>query len=496
MSVCSDLLLELFLFIFLFLILFFALPIYDIAFYAASFFLVGVSFASLAFSAWQVFIITLISAAIFFSYGVFKKARKAFIFIGLLHFAVFIGYFYFHFHSNYYKSDVRLNEQASFRGVVSRYPERREQSQKLEVELMEPLRGTVAIYTQIYPRYFYGDLLDISGKVQEGRNLAYFISFPKIERVAAGQGGRVKEELFAFKEKFISVFQNIFSPEEAALLSGLTLGERAEFSEEFRERLSKSGTNHIVALSGYNIALIVSLISILFSYFLSKRTAFYFTLAMIVLFVLMTGAEASVVRAAIMGIIALFAVHLGRMYSFRNAIVLAAFFMVLINPHVLVFDVGFALSFMALLGIVYVAPALRISLGLKDGGGFLGWRENMLATLSAQIAVIPILLQNFGALSPMSLPANILILSVIPFVTVFGFLVGLSGFISLFLAKVLGWFLYPFLGYIIAVIKIFSAIDIQLNLGISWFGAMLYYGLLAWFVFWVGTKTGQNTKNE
>lgn len=471
------------------------MPLYDIAFYGASFFLAGISLASLAFSAWHMFIITLISAAFFALYGVFKKVRKAFVFVALST-LIFIGYFYFHFHSNYYKPDIRLNEQVSFRGVVSRYPERREKSQKLTVELKEPLRGTVAVYTQIYPRYFYGDLLDIAGEVQEGKNRAYFISFPKIERVFAGQGGSAKEKLFAFKEKFISIFQNIFPQEEAALLSGLTLGERADFSEEFKEKLSKSGTNHIVALSGYNIALIVSLISILFSYFLSKKTAFYFTLAMIVLFVLMTGAEASVVRAAIMGIIALLAVHLGRMYSFRNAIVLAAFFMVLINPLVLVFDAGFALSFMALLGIVYVAPALRIFLRLKEGGGFLGWRENMLATLSAQVAVIPILLQNFGVLSFMSLPANVLILSAIPLVTVFGFFVGFSGFISLSLAKVLGWFLYPFLSYIIAVIKIFSAIGLQIDLGISWFGAVLYYALLAGFVVWIGRKPSRNTKNE
>ena len=471
------------------------MPLYDIAFYGASFFLAGISFASLAFSAREVFIIAFISAAILLGHGIFKKMRKAFI-LGVLLLLIFVGYFYFHFHSNYYKPDVRLNEQINFQGVVSRYPERREKSQKLTIELLEPLRGTVAIYTQIYPRYFYGDLLDIGGEVQEGRNRAYFISFPKIERVAADQGGPVKKKLFAFKEKFISIFQNIFPPEEAALLSGLTLGERAEFSEEFKEKLSKSGTNHIVALSGYNIALIVSLISILFSYFLSKKTAFYFTLAMIVLFVLATGAEASVVRAAIMGIIALLAVHLGRMYSFRNAIVLAAFFMVLINPLVLVFDVGFALSFMALLGIVYVAPALRLFLGLKESRGFLGWRENMLATLSAQVAVIPILLQNFGALSPMSLPANVLILSAIPFVTVFGFFIGFSGFVSLSLAKVLGWFLYPFLSYIIVVIKIFSAIGLQLNLGISWFGAALYYALLAGFVVWIGRRPISNTKNE
>jgi len=109
----------------------------------------------------------------------------------------------------------------------------------------------------------------------------------------------------------------------------------------------------------------------------------------------MAGAEASVVRAAIMGFLVLLAKEAGRMYSFRNAVTFAAAGMAVFDPTILVFDIGFQLSFVSLLGITHLEPALKRFFG--ERGSFLGWRENALTTLSAQLAVAPILIQNFGS---------------------------------------------------------------------------------------------------
>ena len=108
-------------------------------------------------------------------------------------------------------------------------------------------------------------------------------------------------------------------------MAGITLGERAEFSKEFKEAMSKSGTTHLVALSGYNITILVLAVAYVLNFFASRRLVFWLTLLIIIGFVAMTGAEASVVRAAIMGGIVLLAKRANRLYSFRNAIVIAAF---------------------------------------------------------------------------------------------------------------------------------------------------------------------------
>ena len=108
--------------------------------------------------------------------------------------------------------------------------------------------------------------------------------------------------------------------------------------------MSQSGTTHLVALSGYNITVIAIAVSTLLSYFLRRRIVFWLSILTIIAFVLMTGAEASVVRAAIMGGIILLAKQIGRIHSMRNAIVFAALLMVLFNPKILRFDIGFQLS--------------------------------------------------------------------------------------------------------------------------------------------------------
>ena len=141
-----------------------------------------------------------------------------------------------------------------------------------------------------------------------------------------------------------------------------------------------------------------------------------------------------------MGFLALLASQVGRLYSVRNAIVLAAFFMVLVNPRILYFDIGFQLSFLALVGIVYLGPAIQKFFRMKKEEGFLGWRKNFLTTTSAQLGVAPLLIINFNQFSLFALLANILILEVIPPTMFLGFLLGAIGFFSMALATILGWF--------------------------------------------------------
>ena len=123
---------------------------------------------------------------------------------------------------------------------------------------------------------------------------------------------------------------------------------------------------------------------------------FYLFIPTLIIFVVMTGGGASIVRAAIVGVLAYLAPLLGRVYAPRNGIVFAALFMTLENPNVLVYDLGFQLSFLALLGIIYLKPAIQKITGFGLEKGIFNWRDHLLTTASAQIMVAPILIRSFS----------------------------------------------------------------------------------------------------
>ncbi len=252
--------------------------------------------------------------------------------------------------------------------------------------------------------------------------------------------------------------------------------------------MSLSGTSHLVALSGYNISIIAVAISAIFGSYFPATVSFYLTISVIALFVLMTGAEASVVRAAIMGIILVLAGRLGREYSLRNAIVITAFLMALFNPKILVFDLGFQLSFVALLGIVYLSPIFK-KIFRAEKNDIFSFKENASITLSAQLAVIPLLLNTFGYFSLMAPIANLFILPAIPLVMGLGFLAAGLGFLSVFLAKIMGLIINPFLSYVLWLIDLFSKTAFvfnieKLNLAL----ASIYYIFLVVLIIYINGK--------
>ena len=468
------------------------MKIYDIAFYVAGFFILGVLLASFKLSFSIILAAAALMAVLFLFTGFFRKSMKSFWLAGL-GLIIIIGAFYYFWWNSYQIKNLNIifDEKINFQGLVVKNPEQGNQ-QKLVVTFQPPYSGKVLIKLRSYPSFDYGDLINFEGIIKRPDSQSYaaylakdsifgIVDYPKTELIAKNQGSVIKSQLFKLKEKLISNFQKTLSAEKSAFLAGITLGERTEFSQEFKEAMAKSGTTHLVALSGYNITIIVLVIAAFFSRFLSRKITFVLTILAIFGFVLMTGAEASVVRAAIMGFIALLASQVSRLYSIRNAIVLAAFFMVLVNPRVLYFDVGFQLSFAALLGIVYLGPAIQKFFRIKEEGGFLGWRKNFLTTTSAQLAVAPLLIINFNQFSLTALIANILILEVIPPTMFLGFLLGAMGFFSTALAIILSWFINLFLVYELTLINVFAKISLPITkIGIS--GIIIYYLIMVGFI--------------
>ncbi|MEK7555624.1 MAG: ComEC/Rec2 family competence protein [Patescibacteria group bacterium] len=474
--------------------------IYDIAFYAIVFFLIGILSASFKINFLIIILAVVLTAAVFLFFGYFniitKQGNKSDVklfWLTSLSLFIIVGALYYSMDDERSKNiNIVFDKKINFEGLVIKNPEQGNQ-QKLTIKFQKPYSGRVLVKLKSYPSFNYGDLIKFEGTVKKPEDGSYVnylakdrifgvSDYPKAEFISSGNGSKIKSSLFSLKEKTISGFQKVLPAENAAFLAGITLGERAEFSKDFKDAMSKSGTTHLVALSGYNIAVLVMAVSYILSSFAPRRLVFWLTVFIILGFVAMTGAEASVVRAAIMGGIILLAKRTNRLYSFRNAIAVAAFLMVLENPKVLSFDIGFQLSFMALLGIVYLQPALQKFFRFSEESGFLSWRENLLTTLSAQLAVFPLLILYFGKFSLISLLSNILIICVIPLTMSLGFILGFLSFISYEISLIFGWFVNLFLSYETFIIKFLGGLNIlQINsFGISL--AVVYYIILIGFV--------------
>lgn len=480
--------------------------IYDIAFYSAGFFILGIFGASLKISLPVILLATAFIAVLFLFAGFYKNSKKLFWLAGLS-LVIVAGVFYFDFRDFNREENAKIvfNAKIDFQGLVIKYPKQGEW-QDLKIKLMPPYNGNISVKLPSYPSFKYGDLINFSGKIEKPpvdeyadylkkENISGTAAFLKTELVAENKGSKIKSNLFSLKNRAIANLQKTLPVESAAFMSGIILGERAEFSKELKTAMANSGTTHLVALSGYNISVIGLAIGVMCGYFLSRRWTFVLSILLIFIFVLMTGAEASVVRAAVMGSILLLARQVGRIYSFRNAIVLAAFFMILENPRILNFDVGFQLSFVALLGLVYLAPAIENFFRLNKENDFFGVKENFLSSFSAQLTVAPMLIFYFGSFSLTAIISNILILTFMPITMALGFILAGLGFISYYFSVVFGWFVNLFLAYELFIIKFFGGLDI-LKINFSDTALfVIYYVALIGIVIWANKDGGKNTTN-
>ncbi|HXF43916.1 MAG TPA: ComEC/Rec2 family competence protein [Candidatus Paceibacterota bacterium] len=446
---------------------------------------------------WTLFLV--FAAVVIFLFLGLRRGDSRFLWLTGLSLLAVLGALYYTADDMKFRRSINVpfGGKTTFSGVIVSNPVLKTASQEFKLKLNLPFSGNILIKTARYPEFRYGDEVNIEGKIEKpfaGSYARYLskerisgvVTFAEVEKIGSGRKSKIKTSLFEIKNAVIGSFQRVLPAKEAAFVSGLTLGERGEFSADFKEAMAKSGTTHLVALSGYNITIIIKSLAILFIWFLSRRFSFVLTVLVIVGFVLMTGAEASVVRAAIMGILAMLAGEVGRLFDFRNAIILAGFLMVLQNPKVLVFDIGFQLSFLALVGIIYLRPAIVRFLKIGEDKGFLSWKENLLTTASAQLMVAPLLISSFGSFSLISLAANVLVLELIPITMFLGFLTAFLGLFIDSLTTILALALSVFLKFEMLVIELFAKISVPIGAGASWLFIIFYYAALVIFIFYVG----------
>jgi len=389
-----------------------------------------------------------------------------------------------------------------FIGTVLKEPETDEKYQKIVVE--DDVKNKILINADIYPSYNYGDELEVkcnlqAPKNQEDSNFDYQMYLAKdgiyricnraqMTVIAKNKGNKFYSVVLAAKNKFEEKISAIFPDPEGAYLKGLLLGGSKRMTRDLNNAFSRTGTTHTVAVSGYNVTIVAAFLMWFGIWFgLWRGQVFSFALIGIVLFVLMTGAPSSAVRAGIMGSLVIWAMKEGRLANSQNAILFAAALMLAINPLLLRYDAGFQLSFLATLGIVYLYPLFEKNFFSGEQNIL---KETILMTLAAQFFVLPVILANFEKLSVISPLANLLILPAIPYIMLGGFAAGMAGFIFVPLGKLIGFVPYILLKLELAIVQwlasiSWSSLEIK-NFG--WKHISVYYLILVSVLYYFKRK--------
>lgn len=369
---------------------------------------------------------------------------------------------------------TQVGQEVMLEGVIAREPDVREQNIQLYVEV-DDTNDLVLVSVERFTEVAYGDRVSVAGELEipetfvtdfgrtflypeylKAKGVQFRISFAQVEVLESGGGNRVVGELLTFKEAFVAKLGTVLSEPQSGLGIGLLLGVKRALGEELEEAFRRSGIIHIVVLSGYNVMLVVAFVLFILGTFLPFTARAVFGIIAIVLFALLVGLSPTVVRASIMAVLVLLAPLLGRRYDLLRALVVAGWGMILINPYILLYDVGFQLSFLATLGLILVAP--QFELLLMKAPNTLKVREFFIATLATQVAVAPLLLYQIGELSLIALLVNVLVLPMVGVAMLLTFITGMLAFVSGSLASIAAVPAHLSLLYIIECARFFAAV--------------------------------------
>jgi len=275
------------------------------------------------------------------------------------------------------------------------------------------------------------------------------------------------------RNKAIQRARKYFPSPASELLLGMTIGvDHFKKLPQFKDMLLKTGTIHVVVVSGYNISLVYSLMAILLGSFYN-RTKLMIGFSVALFYALLSGFDPPVIRSWIMGSIAYLGKYYGRSFPTLRVLIVSGLLMILWQPLFL-FSLSFQLSFCATLSLILFSDGIsKIPLTSKIPAFF---REDFTATVAAQILVWPLISIYFGRVSIISILVNTLVLWTVPVATVFGGAFLLLFFVGDFLSKILAFFVYIPLGIFADTIDFFSKVSFaQVEFQFSLVGFTVYY---------------------
>jgi competence protein ComEC len=350
-----------------------------------------------------------------------------------------------------------------------------------------PLVGSLSIRGFDEPAIYRGDIVSVSGKLYptRGNNLGS-ISFAELHVLAHDSSW-----LNALRRRFAAGMQSALPEPVASFGLGLLIGQRSTLPEQTSDQLRHVGLTHIIAVSGYNLTIIVVACRRL----LAKRSKFQATfacLALIGLFLMITGSSPPIVRAAIISLLSIGAWYYGHKIKPLVLLLVSAAITVVANPLYLWGNVSWYLSFLAFFGVLVLAPLItKRFIGDKEPHVLVGI---LLESACASIAVLPYILFVFGQTSLVSLPANLLVIPLVPLAMVLSLVAGVGGMLTPMLAGWLAWPAKYVMTYMLDVANLFSRIPHAFlqNIGFSVTSLISAYAIICFVCVVLWHKTRQN----
>lgn len=320
---------------------------------------------------------------------------------------------------------------------------------------------------------------------------AYLPSYAWWKVHSTDSGGTFEDEL-PLSVRFVLAFRktrnylldsyrnNKVKEETVAVLSALTLGDVSGLPQQLKDDYSVSGAGHILALSGSHLAVLYAILELLFSFSLYRWKSGKFVGKILIItliwsFVFLTGSQPSVVRAAVMYTLLTGASLFSRKSLSLNSLAAAAFFMLMLDPLSL-FDVGFQLSFLAVLGILLFND--RLYTCLRTPYKVVNYIVSILTvSISVQIISAPLVLYYFSSFPLYFLLTNLLVVpisSVILLVALLGFFIHFVAGCEVLSSRIIG--------------SLYWMVELQ-NRGVTWISGLphssLYLpGVTVWLVLW------------
>jgi len=266
---------------------------------------------------------------------------------------------------------------------------------------------------------------------------------------------RGREWLVEKRERLVGVYQKLLPEPEAALVAGIVLGQKGSLPDDFYQSLVNSGTIHIVVASGYNVMIVGAMVLALLLYLLKRRVATGGAIMGMLVYALLAGAEAPVLRATLMGGLIFIGLAIGRREVSWWSLLLAGWLMVMIEP-VLLESISFQLTVAASTGLLVVAPRFTDWIEKREWGWVkLLLKTELVPTISAQMLTMPFIWWHFGRVNWWGVLTNLVVLPLVPMVMLLGGVTLILGLIWLPLGQITAWLTYSLAHLVVLIVKVF-----------------------------------------
>ncbi|MEK7615339.1 MAG: ComEC/Rec2 family competence protein [Patescibacteria group bacterium] len=409
-------------------------------------FCLGILFGPLCLSVASLFVLVLI----FFLLVVclfLKNAKQRFLFLFALFFLV--GIF------RYQQSEIpavvvtaadRVGKSVSVTGIVSSPVDHRIDSQHVIISHVfvgdEPVDGRVLVRFLLYPEVSFQDRVEFTCRLEKpepfngfaydrylnSQGVVAVCGFPEFAIVEQTKYPNIFAWILRGRDVLVTQIKLIFSEPYATFVTGLLFGGSSSFSTDLRTDFARTGTSHILAASGFNVALFsVVLLEWLLQSPLGRKKGLFVTAVILFLYLFAAGATAAVLRATLMASLLIVQKWIGRRAWMVNTVLLTLTIMLLLNPRILLDDVGFQLSFVATVSLLFVTPLFeKRFLFFPERFGI---RTAIVSSVIAIIFTLPIVIWHFGQVSLVAPLVNLLVLPFIPFVMAASLIALIASFI-------------------------------------------------------------------